>query len=313
MLSWLFKPKASPGCVGIELQAEGVALVSTFMQGEQKVANRVAYLLGQSDAERFSALTEYVAAHNLRRTPCNLVLQPGSYQLFLLEAPEVPDADLADALKWRIKDLANLPVEKIALEVFFLPKDIARGSKKMVYAAVVNRDYLEQVIRGLQATGLHLLAVDIAELSLRNLAVALVEPAYDTRGVAIVRIKRGSGSVCVFRAGNLYLSRQFDLNYKGGLLDALPDETLALELQRSLDYCERQLGQPAPSVIYIAGENIYEDKLTPLLRNNLPSPVQHLEISAALSLHKPVDSGLLQVCLVAAGAALRKEVDHAVH
>lgn len=313
MLSWLVKPKTLTACVGIELQAEGVALVSAALQGEHWVANAVCYLPVQTDAERFSAIAQYVAQYNLKNTPCNLVLQPGSYQLFLLEAPDVPEVDLADALKWRIKDLSNLPVEKIALDVFSLPKDISRGSKKMVYAAVVNKDHLEQLIYGIHSTGLSLLAVDIAELCLRNLAVALVEPSYDARGVAIVRVKRGSGSVCVFRGGNLYLSRQFDLNYKGGLLDPLPEETLVLELQRSLDYCERQLGQPAPSVIYVAGENVYEDKLTQLLRNNLPAPVQYLEFSAAIPLSKPLDAGLLQICLVAGGAALRKEVNNAVN
>lgn len=306
MFSWARKHTHLQQLIGLELHAEGIALVSkTFDQGAPTL-NKIAFLAG-AEQEQIQHLQAYVATHKLKNIACNLVLPGSAYQLFLLEAPEVPEEELREAIRWRLKDLVTLSMDKVAIDLFLLPRDINRSGKKMVYVVVTNRDYLLGVIDKIANTGLKLKSIDIAELALRNLAISLVDPQFDSRGVAIARIKRGSGSISVFRGGSLYLSRQFDLPYDGGLLDDLPVETLALELQRSLDYYERQLGQALPSVIFVGGENVQEDKLSATLRASLNTPIQHLDFSGAIKIVAEVDSGIMQMCLAAAGAALRQE------
>ncbi len=309
MLPWVRKHANVNKLVGLELQPEGIALVSKSQNGGDPLIDKIAFIAGENDAERFSQLRHYVHTEKLEDIGCNLVLPNSAYQLFLLEAPEVPEVELRDAIRWRMKDLVNMPMEKIALDIFLLPKDMGRAGKKMVYVAVVNRDYLLNVIDWVRGTGLVLKAIDIAELAMRNVVINLVDPQMDFRGVAVARIRRGAGTVSVFRGGNLYLSRQFDLAYGGGLLEELPAETLALELQRSLDYYERQLGQAAPSVLYVGGENIHDDKLTNVFRINLATPIQHLDFSGAVKVVATADAGLMQLCVAAAGAALRREFD----
>jgi MSHA biogenesis protein MshI len=142
-------------------------------------------------------------------------------------------------------------------------------------------------------------------MALRNLA----ETCCDTkRGVAIVKLGQGGGSLQIIRAGNVYLSRQFSLSYNAGLLDDLPAEALVLELQRSLDYFERQLRQPPPSHVFLCGENISADKLTPTIRNSLAVTVDVLDLDAGLQLSENVQPHTLPLCLLALGAALRQDV-----
>jgi MSHA biogenesis protein MshI len=57
------------------------------------------------------------------------------------------------------------------------------------------------------------------------------------------------------------------------LLDKIPESEVVLELQRSLDYYERQLKQVMPTTAVFVGENIIEDKITEVTRDALHQEV----------------------------------------
>jgi MSHA biogenesis protein MshI len=57
------------------------------------------------------------------------------------------------------------------------------------------------------------------------------------------------------------------------LLDEIPESEVVLELQRSLDYYERQLKQVMPTTAIFFGENVIEDKITEVTRDNLNQEV----------------------------------------
>lgn len=175
----------------------------------------------------------------------------------------------------------------------------------MAYAVVSPRAAIAALVAQVKSAQLSLAVIDIAELALRNLA----ETCCDTkRGVAIVKLTQGGGSLQIIRAGNLYLSRQFSLPYNAGLLDDLPADALVLELQRSLDYFERQLRQPPPSHVYLCGENVTADKLTPTMRASLAVTLDVLSLESGLQLADEVQPHTLSLCLLALGAALRQDV-----
>jgi MSHA biogenesis protein MshI len=293
--------------IGLELQADGLALAVKVFQNQLPHISRLTFLSGADDSVRFQQLHEYVRKNKLKNKPCNLVLPESRYQLYLLEAPDVPPAELSNAMKWRLKDLVTQPLDQLAIDVFYVPNDSARGNRKMIYVVVVNKIYLQELIEHIRQSGLKLLAIDIAELALRNLAIHLIDPQFEQRGVAIARLRQGAGLISIYRAGDMYLSRHFDLAYGGGLLDDLPIETLALELQRSVDYYERQMGQLSPVVIYVCGENIIDEKITDDLRKILSVPVQFLDFSGAVTLGAEFDNGIMQLSLGALGAAMRQE------
>src|SRR4029453_14016043 len=44
-----------------------------------------------------------------RRYRCTTLLSPGQYQLQLVEAPSVPQTELKQAVRWKLKDLLHYP------------------------------------------------------------------------------------------------------------------------------------------------------------------------------------------------------------
>lgn len=292
--------------IGVEFSAEGVAIahIQRLATQQPRLVNCEYHPL-ETGTDPADVLRQRLAKLGLQRLPCHFVLSPASYNMLLVEAPKVPPQELAEALRWRIKDLISFPVAEAAIEAFLLPEDSARGGNRMAYAVVSQRKHIAALVEQAKASQASLSVIDIAEMALRNLA----ETCCDTkRGVAIVKLGQGGGSLQIIRAGNLYLSRQFSLSYNAGLLDDLPAEALVLELQRSLDYFERQLRQPPPSHVFLCGENITADKLTPTIRNSLAVTVDVLDLDAGLQLSDDVQVHTLPLCLLALGAALRQDV-----
>jgi MSHA biogenesis protein MshI len=303
-----FKSVRAGVTVGLEMHAGGLALVAQeWLEGKPQVRQMdfLAFSAADSPAQ---LLKSWVAERKLAKTPCHIVLGTDTYQVLLVEPPEVPAEELRQAIRWRLKDLITIPVDQAAVEVFALPADGIRSNKKMVYVVACETKKIQAIVDMVREAGLILDSIDIGELALRNLALRLLPPDLAERGIAIARIRPGAGSVYIYRQGNLYLGRSFSLNYSGGLLDSLPEEALALELQRSLDYYERQMGQAPPAMIYVCGEQVSEDKIGSVLKASLAPKVLWLNpASAATFAEIELDDALAQQCIAALGGALRVE------
>ena len=262
------------------------------------------FLPAETEAEAIELLRARLLKLGLQRVSCNLVMAAGNYQLILGEAPKVPLEELAEALRWRVKDLVQFPIAEAVLDAFFLPEDSARGTSRMAYAVVAQRKLIEAQVATAKLLTAELKNIDIPELVLRNLAQSCCDTK---RGVAIVKLQQGGGSLQIIRDGNLYLSRQFSLSYNAGLLDDLPGDALVLELQRSLDYFERQMRQVPPSHIYLCGENVTADKLTPEIRNALAVTINLLDLHNGLQIPEEIPEHITSLSLLAIGAALRQD------
>ncbi len=307
-MEWLDRLSAKKGAIGIELLPEGFTIAALGCLGDAKRVDYI-HVAGPGD-DKFDpkkALHHYVHKHKIQKRLCHVILSHKDYQLLLVEAPDVPDEDLREAIKWKVKDLINMPVESAVVDVVKLPADANRSSKTMVYVAVANLDRVKPMIEWVNDSGLTLSSIDIPEMALRNLSVVLAEDMQE-RGVGVVRIHAGGGVICLYKDKNLYLSRQFKLAYNGGLLDDLPEDALGLELQRSLDYYERQMGIAPPVALFICGESISEDKITQNLSRAITVPVKYLNVTDNLSFREEVDDGITQLCAAALGAAHRDEV-----
>jgi len=301
-LKWLPWNKPLPGLVGVEVTADGVAFARILREGDSCQLSCCELLLNQEGELPAEQFVERIEQLSLQGSRCNLVLPVDHYQLLLIESPNVPDDELRDALRWKIKDLLSFPVEDALIDVFTLPKGSNRGGRQMLYVVAAEEPKVKKLMSLLDKAQLQLDSIDITEMALRNLAEVSTD---DQRSLAVLRVLPGQGMLTLLRAGQLYLSRQFDMPYNGGLFDELPEEQLVLELQRSLDYYERQMGQVPPSNVYICGENMSPDKVTESLNASLSANFSVLNIGSGLTLSDSTDDSILQACATAIGAALR--------
>ena len=302
---WFGKKTQIIEVIGVEFGVDGVAFAHILRPATQlpRLAH-CEFLPADPAIAPAEQLRARLTKLGLQRLPCNLVLAGGNYQLLLGEAPKVPPEELAEALRWRVKELIQFPVVDAIIDAILLPEDSARGTSRMAYAVVAHRNTITQLIAQAKTAQLDLHTIDISEMALRNLAQACGDTK---RGVALVKLEQGGGSLQIIRDGNLYLSRQFSIAYNAGLLDDLPGDALMLELQRSLDYFERQMRQPPPGAIHLCGENITADKLTPSIRNGLAVKIDLLDLKAGVDISEDVPEHTLSLCLLALGAALRED------
>jgi MSHA biogenesis protein MshI len=212
-------------------------------------------------AKRREALESLVNEQGWAGAPAVVVLPIDQYQVFQVERPEgIEDNELADALKWKLKDFLDFSPSDAVSDVFAFPEDASRGRGPLVNVVTARKSLVQELMALVDGGGLELVRVDIAELALRNLASRM-----DTanRGVALVHLRERYGQMVVCRGDTLYLSRRLDVSYDD-LRDAGRQEnavqSLALEIQRSMDYFESQLGQVPPATIRL----VARDSMLPL-------------------------------------------------
>lgn len=252
-----------------------------------------------SSARREQELSAAVDQHGWADASVTLVLPLDQYQVFQLERPEgVEESELGDALKWKLKDFLDFSPSDAVSDVFPFPQDASRGRGDLVNVVAARKSLVRELVDLVNACGLELVAIDIAELALSHLVARLDE---NKRGAALVHMRGRYGQMVVGKGSTLYLSRRLDVSVDD-LHDASQQEnavqSLALEMQRSLDYYESQLGQVPPAKIRFVTQNTALP-LSSMLGSYLASGVEALEWSD-LGLEDPIDSR----CLAAWSAGL---------
>jgi len=310
---WFRKQEVkAPGIVGMSLQDSGVALCYGLMEAGEFLIKAVEYA-PITGAEQISYVKGWVARHRLKNADCVFVLNEDDYELELLEAPPVDDAELKQAVKWKLKDLIQMPIDKAAIDVFRLPDDAYRGRMKMLYAVAADKDIVEQRLRFIRRCDLTPAVVDIPEMSLRNICMHLPEMEHGT--VALLDMKESQGAMMMYSHDALYLTRQIEMGYSsfaaqpGGfsLDNGVMVERLSLDLQRSLDYYESQLGKGIANRIYLLPLEEESVHFTDDLQPSIATPIMNFDARECLPFEDNVNPsvGEQAYCLTVMGAVLR--------
>ena len=257
----------------------------------------------------------------LDRCRCTTVLKSGDYQIIQVEAPNVLPNEMKNAVRWRIKDMIDFPVDEATVDSVSIPgSEAVAGRAAQMLAVTARNQVIAAVVKPFNDADIPLEIIDVPEFAQRNIARCL-EP--EGRGVALLSLDDRGGLLTFTCGGELYQHRRIDVTL-ASLRGAAPGESegaelrmelegpyerLAVELQRSLDHFDRQfprVGVAKLVVTPVPGA----DKLRSYLGNRLDLPVELLYLSEVMDfpdiveLHEPAR----QVqCLHAIGAALRQE------
>jgi MSHA biogenesis protein MshI len=310
------KASAGKGRIGLAFGANRIAVAVTRRDGAGPVLERCELLpLGSAVGAEAVALAVQAAA--LPRMPMSAVLMPDEYQLALVEAPEVPPAELRAAMRWRLKDTIDFKVEEAVIDVFDVPEQNRGGHGRMMYAVAARRSAVDRYA-GAFARMSNFDVIDVPELCLRNLAALLPAAA---AGVALLHLGETRASIVLVRGRTFYLSRQMDLARSGGAQRSGPAGAKAereesgridagavvLELQRSLDYYERHFDQPPITRIALSPTGPRATDLAEELGRETGFEVMTLDLNTLLPCTAPIGSESQAACLLAVGAALREE------
>lgn len=232
-----------------------------------------------------------------------------SYQLLLVEAPDVEPSELRAAVRWRIKDLIGFHIDDAVIDVFEIPGQ--KGGHRMMYTVAARTQAVQERVDLIDESDLSLEVIDIPEMCLRNVAGLLPE---DKRGLATLVLGDEHGHILLTRDNTLYLARRVEVGAVG-LAAAEPaarDEliqTIILEIQRSMDYYESHFSQGSISTIAVAPTESEIPELARQLENSLDARITEIDLNELMRVEgdTSLDRERQARCLTAIGAALREE------
>jgi MSHA biogenesis protein MshI len=299
MFQFLQRVDGTRGQIGLLRTDDAVALAEVARAPDGKLRLKHCSYEAAADLPRAARRLSH------RQYPTVSVLPSASYQLLLVEAPDVPGDELRAAVRWRIKDLIDFHIDDAVIDVFRMPAHVRGGPNQMLYAVVTRAEVVREHVATLEAAGLKLEVIDVLELCLRNVASLLEESG---RGIALLHLGDASSVLLVMRQGVMYLTRRIEtgieaLRAADGLRSSLVSG-LALEARRSLDYFESHHEQTAIPVLFTSGlDPPDQDRL----KQELGISVRNVDITSPLHCELRLDEETQRRCLPAIGAALRKD------
>lgn len=304
--TFTFRRPVAAGWIACVPQAASVRL-ALVEAGERPVVRWL-----HSEASRVSAPVLRRARRALPRGRWNTValLERGQYQLVQTEAPEMPREEWRDALRWRLKDQVEFPVDGAAIDLLAMPVQAGPRNQRTLIAVAAPATARQNLRSEGEDAGWQWQALDIAETALRNLSALLATP---NRGHALLHLGESHATLVITVAGSLLLSRQIEVP-SAQLADSNEHtrqqamERVGLELQRTLDSFDRvfsQVGLERLDVLPAAGAEAFAD----FVRELLYVPVLIAKIAEKLDTSSLPDGTALDDHWVAIGAALRGPAD----
>lgn len=247
-----------------------------------------------------------------RKSLGTTLLNAGQYEVHQVEAPDVPRAELAQAVRWKLQDQLTYPADEASVDVVDIPSDPNRAAEtKSLYAVSARNDVIRTRVVDFHAAGVPLAIIDIPEMAQRNVALLCQK---DARAVGLLAFTPSGALLTFVHGGELMMARSLDVTFDQ-LIDARGEafesllERVALELQRTYDHVDRRFNYAGVSRVVITpfppGHGAAE-----YLANNLSFPLQQVDLNELMDLSAAEQSkdALWQTRnLHLLGAALREE------
>lgn len=236
----LFQKKSVAGPVGLLLGSDRLWLAGA------EPAPLFASQPVNGPQEWSSAIGSLLNNQGMARRPVRVALAAGLYQQIQIDKPAVPEPEIIGALPWAIKDYVSEPVLQLALDYVDLPT--APAGRPRINVIAVSKSRIQALADAVNGVA-ELVDITIDELALGRLF------AQDHSVRLLLWQPAGQDlQLLVFQQGGLCFSRV--LRGFKGLAAAEPDamdlDSLALEIQRSLDYLQGQLKLPECASLQLA-------------------------------------------------------------
>jgi MSHA biogenesis protein MshI len=298
-----FKQSTQQSWTAIRSIHDSIMLAQVRMGGSKPYVVFAAIEAGNvHDNDTLRALT---AQYKLKQARCSFVLEIDDYQMLQLETPNVPIDEQKAAVRWKLKDMIDYPVDEAMVDILEIPQDPAYQNKQgYVYAVVAKNALVGKLANQFIEVGSVLHAIDVRVIGQRNIAAYL---ELENRGLAMLSFSAKGALLTFTFAGELYHARFIEIEEQR-IASAV--ERIALELQRSLDHFDRQFPFVNVSKLVVA-PFVGRDALVEHLRSALYLPVESFALSDIFDFSERVQLPDLTTqarLFPVLGAALREEV-----
>ena len=311
MLQFFKRKTQAGGLTGVSFGQRHFAVANVTRERDQVFLAQCAREEFRSTQHLRDSLIEQIEKLNLQGTPCNAVLAPRDYSLYLVEAPAVEPDEMRAAVRWKVKDLLDMPLDDVAIDIFPVPDDAFNGRTRMLYVVAAAKSRVASVIDLCKSARLELASIDIPEMAMKNISTQFSD---ERNSQAFIALKTNGSNMNITRNGSLYLARTVNTQVPPDVMGtpdwAMLRDRLVLEIQRSLDYYESQMGQMPVNELVIAPRPDGA-MLVKSLAEVLPVKVSMLEYELRLESAPDISAETKHACMFAVGAALRPDVSGA--
>lgn len=227
---------------------------------------------------------------NLKHYHCTSLLGLFDTHLFEIEKPPVTQEEMPTAIRWKVKEMVEIPLEDMIIDTFDIipPSSITSAATRapQIFATVVNKNIVNEYFKRYSDANIPLEVIDIDELAQRNIANLFEQ---EKKGLVLLTFTEEGGLLTVSYNKELYFYRRLDISLEQllQLKDADYEkrykvlDRITTELQRSLDKVERQYSFISLNKIYVSPLP-EEVGLENYLHSNLYISTETLNLSAKL-------------------------------
>ncbi|MFG6413287.1 hypothetical protein ACG02S_05185 [Roseateles sp. DC23W] len=269
------------------------------------------------------------------------LLDPAEYQILKVDTPNVAPEELKPAARWQIKEMVDVDVAQLTLDVMHVGGDVDRpnnSSARQLFVIAARNTAIQALTHGAAGISERIGVVDVWETALRNLLCRQARAdALDTRAAAAVLIDERHCILVVTSGDELFYTRRLEGDPKllarargeqaegpvaelplgfeyqpGGSLDVhdAQESPLVVELQRSIDVWERSWPELPLARLYVITASNGPEVAT-LIQRELGQRTVALDPLAAFMSGAPQPEGdpahALAACIPLLGAALRTD------
>jgi len=326
------RSKASAqGRIGIAIGTQGILAVRVHSPfGPRPRIDACAYHAQATEDSFPQAFAGFARDLSANKLPVVVAVNAQWASLLQLPLPEVPEAEMASALKFRAREISPIPLDDMVLDYIEIPGMRARGGEKTGYCAVARLSQLRILRDALKPSGMTLEAIDIEDLVLRHL-LARFQP--EEENGALLFVGAQGSRLIIARGDRLYLFRSSNIGAhhlesltpqglrpegsegRDRLQQDRPDqdeelslsrvEGLVLEIQRTLDFYDSYFTDPPPRQIWLAPEWPFTPRLAHQLGGQLRLPVREIVLADVFEGVQQIAGHPVDLAYLALGAALR--------
>jgi MSHA biogenesis protein MshI len=261
--------------LGVQFSNQGIRFALVNLKNNDKTLIDVEFNEANDWPQQKSFLEKKIAEFALESTPTIVIIPQNDYQIFLIEQPLLSGNEKREAIRWRIAEYIDFPVEEAVVDYIEVPQKNKDSNTPLNYVIVTRKGIIDEYANNIKALGLNLTSVDICQSALREIAFQLDDADV---GQALLHIEEDKSHIVLFKNKTLYMMRDFDLGYDH-IKKNNEVQDLALEIQRSIDYCSSNLKNAGISRIVLTPMPERKTELLSNLSNILGLPVRMINYS----------------------------------